>query len=292
MKTKYSMFAIAICFMLPTLLACGFKGNNNNAVGNEGYYGEAAKMANDKPNILKRIKLVEYKTGYYEYKDVNALQVLYQPMIIMKWKNISNAPIEESVEVKGVFISKGEEWGTDFSYLQSSSDAPLQPSIIRQCYINSNVGYTSVYSIYDSDISCQIYINDQLYQTFKIKNQHLTSNRISSYTVPDRNNDSKNNVTPVIKRPTIRGELQDSYELNVRLMTKADVQDLNAAELRILRNEIYARHGYKFKSSDLQRHFSAKPWYKSQYDDVSYMLNRIEKQNVQLISEFEKMSKE
>ena len=40
-----------------------------------------------------------------------------------------------------------------------------------------------------------------------------------------------------------------------------DFYQTSAAQLRRYRNEIYARHGRRFKSKDLSRHFNAQPWY-------------------------------
>jgi hypothetical protein len=42
----------------------------------------------------------------------------------------------------------------------------------------------------------------------------------------------------------------------------SDLDGKPRAELRLLRNEVFARHGRTFSSSDLQRHFGRQPWYK------------------------------
>jgi hypothetical protein len=129
---------------------------------------------------IERLELVKYETGFYEYKDFNSYQLLYQPMVIMKWKNISNEPLSEKIEMEAIFIdnSKGEEWSKSSDYFQGYSDAPLQPGLSRQSSLQSSVGFTSKYGIYNADISCQIFINKKLYKTVKIKNDFLTSNRI------------------------------------------------------------------------------------------------------------------
>ena len=129
---------------------------------------------------IEKLELVEYKTGFYEYRDFNSYQLLYQPMVIMKWKNISTEPITEKIEMEAIFIDnkKEEEWSKASDYFQGYSDAPLQVGISRQSSLQSSVGYTSTYGIYNADISCQIIINKQLYKTIKIKNDFLTSNRI------------------------------------------------------------------------------------------------------------------
>jgi hypothetical protein len=68
-------------------------------------------------------------------------------------------------------------------------------------------------------------------------------------------------------------------------LTESDLQGMSKQELRILRNEIYARHGRKFKSEDLQVYFSAQSWYQPLYDEVQ--LNSIEKKNVEFIQKHE-----
>jgi len=78
-----------------------------------------------------------------------------------------------------------------------------------------------------------------------------------------------------------------SSALSTRLLAEDDLRGMSKPELRILRNEIYARHGYIFKSQDLRDYFSAKDWYHPQYNDVSSLLNTIEKKNVAFIQRHE-----
>ena len=58
--------------------------------------------------------------------------------------------------------------------------------------------------------------------------------------------------------------------------------------LKIMRNEIFARHGYKFKTTDMANYFGTKDWYIPQYDDVTSRLSEIERINIALIQELEK----
>ena len=58
--------------------------------------------------------------------------------------------------------------------------------------------------------------------------------------------------------------------------------------LKIMRNEIFARYGYRFKTKDMADYFGIKAWYVPQYDDVTSMLTEIENINVALIQELEK----
>ncbi|MEQ9413608.1 MAG: YARHG domain-containing protein [Cyclobacteriaceae bacterium] len=58
-------------------------------------------------------------------------------------------------------------------------------------------------------------------------------------------------------------------------------------ELRLIRNEIFARYGHKFKSADLRIHFESKTWYEPISEDVTSKLNELEKLNVQQIRNIE-----
>lgn len=72
-----------------------------------------------------------------------------------------------------------------------------------------------------------------------------------------------------------------------RRLIESDLTGLSKKELRILRNEIYARHGYIFKSKDLADYFKQFDWYTPISDDVSSSLTAIEHYNVDFIKNHE-----
>lgn len=69
-------------------------------------------------------------------------------------------------------------------------------------------------------------------------------------------------------------------------LTYDDISWMSKSDLRLARNEIYARHGYIFDSNDLQNYFSSQSWY---YPDPSYdgSLTSVEKANVEFIKSYE-----
>ncbi|MFK7798976.1 MAG: YARHG domain-containing protein [Aureispira sp.] len=67
---------------------------------------------------------------------------------------------------------------------------------------------------------------------------------------------------------------------------------LSVEDLQYMRNEIYARHGYKFKSAKWQERFAEESWYKATQDNVDALLSPLEKQNVQFLLRYEKTLKE
>ena len=73
-------------------------------------------------------------------------------------------------------------------------------------------------------------------------------------------------------------------------LIRDDLEGKTGEELRIARNEIYARHGRRFNDKTLQWYFDAKSWYQGTVapgDFKEFVLNPIEKENVYRISQAE-----
>lgn len=73
-------------------------------------------------------------------------------------------------------------------------------------------------------------------------------------------------------------------------LTKGDLKTLSKKQLSYARNEIFARHGYVFKSQEYQDYFSSKNWYvkNESYDGNQNVFNEFEKANLKLIESLEK----
>jgi len=72
---------------------------------------------------------------------------------------------------------------------------------------------------------------------------------------------------------------------STRPLTPEDIQELDKAQLRLARNEIYARHGRIFKSPDLAAHFGRFAWYRPVAAEVT--LSPLEQSNVDLLQRAE-----
>lgn len=66
-----------------------------------------------------------------------------------------------------------------------------------------------------------------------------------------------------------------------RIINPGELSSLNKAELRLARNEIFARKGRIFQSADLTAHFSRFDWYRPTSNEVA--VNDIEKANARTI---------
>lgn len=77
------------------------------------------------------------------------------------------------------------------------------------------------------------------------------------------------------------------YVCSERHLNYMDIRHFTKGELRIVRNQIFAKHGYKFNSRDLQEYFGQQSWYFPRYNDVSSFLTAIERDNVEFIQAYE-----
>ena len=78
-----------------------------------------------------------------------------------------------------------------------------------------------------------------------------------------------------------------SSTLSNRLLTENDLRGLSKQELRILRNEIFARHGYIFQTQEMKTYFQNQSWYSPRYNNVNSMLTDIEQKNIAFIKRHE-----
>ena len=75
-----------------------------------------------------------------------------------------------------------------------------------------------------------------------------------------------------------------------RVVSPSELQGRSKAELRVMRNEVYARRGRTFQASDLQNYFSRKPWYRQNTSYSDNLLTEVDKENVRVLQEAENMA--
>ena len=61
-----------------------------------------------------------------------------------------------------------------------------------------------------------------------------------------------------------------------RLIRPGDLAPLSLGELELMRNEIYARHGWTFRRADLRKYFESQPWYRPRSDNAYYSNRQVE----------------
>lgn len=67
---------------------------------------------------------------------------------------------------------------------------------------------------------------------------------------------------------------------------------LTILDLDLMRNEIFAEYGYRFKTEKWQKIFGKSSWYKAKHDNVDDQLTEIDKHNIRIILKMKKKMKE
>jgi hypothetical protein len=72
-----------------------------------------------------------------------------------------------------------------------------------------------------------------------------------------------------------------------KLISEALLRGVSLHELRLLRNEIYARHGRVFRTDWLQQYFYSQPWYEPKDDFKDEQISGTDKTNIETIVKYE-----
>lgn len=78
--------------------------------------------------------------------------------------------------------------------------------------------------------------------------------------------------------------------INTGYITDADLEGFSKTELRLARNEVYARHGRSFEDDTLRQYFNACNWYDPILDPDEFdesVFNEYEKENINTIVRYE-----
>jgi len=84
------------------------------------------------------------------------------------------------------------------------------------------------------------------------------------------------------------------FKLNpsTQIFQKELVENLSKGDIFILRNLIFARHGFSFRDQNLREYFDNIDWYMPVFSDVTKELTDIEKKNIDLLLRYEENAKE
>ena len=130
------------------------------------------------------------------------------------------------------------------------------------------------------------------YQTLDELYKKAVSQNIDTYNHEDNVDESVAPAT-VVEEEEEEVITENGYifpDSDTELLTEDDLEGLTADECKIARNEIYARHGRKFKDEELQAYFDACEWYEGTIDPDDFKetdLSDIEIANKDLIVAYE-----
>jgi len=244
---------------------------------------------------LKRLEILEkkkkQKTSLVRSNrkisgPINRIQTKIKPDIPLPYENLDD--IFSNMAIDGVYIFGSAEMES-YLIVITSGPAPIaqiksgywsQPGIWKNTYRNlTNVRidndrflsleYKGEFVFYDN--------NGELARGLKIDNPWTGKIKNKNYEIGKRINSIEKYYT---------GEYPFT---SMRILSKSEIENMSTREeLKFMRNEIFARYGYKFEPKGrMDRHFSSTEWYKPQYEDVTKFLTDIEIQNVNQIKETE-----
>ena len=71
--------------------------------------------------------------------------------------------------------------------------------------------------------------------------------------------------------------------------TLSSLVEVEGLDLKIMRNGIFARHGYIFiKDGEMDKYFKSKEWYNARFNNITHLLSDTERHNIKLIKQLEK----
>lgn len=77
-------------------------------------------------------------------------------------------------------------------------------------------------------------------------------------------------------------------EASSRKLSIEELKRMSSEDLKLMRNEIFARYGYTFKKDgEMDKYFREQEWYSAQYKEVEAFLTEIELYNIELIKQNE-----
>lgn len=101
--------------------------------------------------------------------------------------------------------------------------------------------------------------------------------------------DDLSNVAKPLSVP--RAASAEAILVGGEALTEKDLAELGLAELRVLRNIIFARHGRMFESPGLQRYFSSRSWYKANAAYTDDLLTDADRANLAVLAAAERQAK-
>ena len=241
---------------------------------------------------LKTLEAQEKK----EQKEKLALAGRVNRMIVGPIKRNSNPKLKRSMQgenLENVF----ENMSTDGVYRFGDTEPYSQLIIITtgpQVVAQLRTGYWAKPNVWE-----KTYLN---LTNVKIVDEKLSSEEYSGEFIFYDEEDEltrglrledfpkKQNVSVGKRISSIKTFFEGSYPYtSIRLLSRLELQSMPSRnELKLMRNEIFARYGYKFEPNGrMDKHFAEKPWYLPEHEDVTPFLTDIEVQNVNQIKSTE-----
>ena len=199
-----------------------------------------------------------------------------------------NVTVTQAIRNVGTVPIKGSEYNVEFTFYSPNGTSnahlkkvengvDLEPNEATTFYLYPGNGY--VEACYEHDFNWNV--------SFVYKNQPPISSLLNKAKLKGTEYEEyvKSKESDETKHGT---DSKNPYAwLKERLATENDLIGRTKEDIKIMRNTIFAMHGYIFKSQDVKEYFSKKSWYKPQKEDVNSELSAIENKNIQFLKSHE-----
>jgi len=144
---------------------------------------------------------------------------------------------------------------------------------------DDQTGYNGWVNVDGTDFKAEIYIN-----------QYTGSETTIEVSISGANLAEGTGITASSTVTTSKTATSGDYVISdsaTRVLAESDLTSLSDWQLKVARNEIYARHGREFVHKDLQCYFAKKGWYKVDSNFSESSLSTTETKNVATILAYE-----
>ncbi|MGX5489597.1 TcaA 3rd/4th domain-containing protein [Bacillus cereus] len=169
-------------------------------------------------------------------------------------------------------------------YITVQTNAPGATLYVNQKPVTALAGEEITWGPVATDGSAKIYLErngENGRETTKVE----TVTALSSYNLPFQTKSAEKTVVYNVTPPPTTGYVYNGFifpDSDIRKLTSTDLTYLSKEQLKIARNEIYARHGYIFQTKDMQAYFAKQSWYREN-PYFKGKLTDIETYNIELI---------
>jgi len=169
-------------------------------------------------------------------------------------------------------------------YITVQTNVPSATLYVNQKPVTVLVGEEITWGPVATDGSTTIYLErngESGRETTKVE----TVTAFSTYNLPFQKKSTEKTVVYNVTPPATTQYVYNGFifpDSDIRKLTSGDLTYLSKEQLKIARNEIYARHGHMFQTKDMQAYFSKQSWYREN-PYYTGKLTDIESYNVELI---------
>ncbi len=233
-------------------------------------------------------KFVKYLERIYS-KDISGGLVYEEG--VYSWNTAYGGSVSVTQPIRNTsdIAIKGNEYNIEFEFYSPNGTSSARKKIVEQgqdlepneattLYVFPGTGYLSACENRDFNWNISFVYKNRTPLKTLLKYVKFSGDEYNKYTeeiAKSKDNSNSNDLYAIVSE---------------RKLTEDDIKDLSKEELNILRNTIYAKHGYIFKKKELVDHFNSQDWYKGTTTDmnkISSEFNDSEKYNVTFIKQHE-----